>query len=75
MDEKVLEREAMKLSTRDRVLLADALLESLDDDGAQRLQAEWAAEAEDRLSAYHQGDLSAVDGQEYLSELRSRYRT
>jgi putative addiction module component (TIGR02574 family) len=74
MDEKILEREAMKLPVRERALLADALLESLDDDAARNVQLAWAAEAEDRIEAYRRGDLSAIDGPSSLKELRSRYR-
>jgi putative addiction module component (TIGR02574 family) len=74
MDEKILEREAMRLPVRDRALLADALLESLDDEAARSVQQAWAAEAEDRLEAYRRGELSAVNGPNSLKELRSRYR-
>lgn len=74
MDEKILEREALRLPVRDRALLADALLESLDDDATRNVQLSWAAEAEDRVEAYRRGDLSAVDGASALEELRSRYR-
>ena len=74
MDEKILEKEAMRLPVRDRALLADALLESLDDDAARSVQLAWAAEAEDRIAAYRRGDLAAVDGPSSLKELRSRYR-
>ena len=74
MDPKILEREAMPLPVRDRALLADALLESLDDDAARDVQRSWAAEAEDRIEEYRRGDLSAVDGPSSLKELRSRYR-
>ena len=64
----------MRLPVRDRALLADALLESLDDEAARDVQRSWAAEAEDRIEAYRRGDLSAVDGPSSLRELRSRYR-
>jgi hypothetical protein len=74
LDEKILEREALRLPVRDRALLADALLESLDDDAARNVHLSWAAEAEDRVEAYRRGDLSAVDGPSTLKELRSRYR-
>ena len=74
MDEKILEREAMRLPVRERALLADALLESLDDDAARNVQLAWAAEAEDRIEAYRRGEISAVDGPSSLKELRSRYR-
>jgi putative addiction module component (TIGR02574 family) len=74
MDQKILEREAMRLPVRDRALLADALLQSLDDDAARSVQLAWAAEAEDRIEAYRRGELSAVDGPSSFKELRSRYR-
>ena len=74
MDEKILEREAMRLPVRERALLADALLESLDDDAARNVQLAWAEEAEDRIEAYRRGEISAVDGPSSLKELRSRYR-
>ena len=74
MDGKILEKEAMRLPVRERALLADALLESLEDDATRSVQLAWAAEAEDRIEAYRRGDLSAVDGPSSLKELRSRYR-
>jgi hypothetical protein len=74
VDEKILEREALRLPVRDRALLADALLESLDEDATRNVQLAWAAEAEDRIEAYRRADLSAVDGPSTLKELRSRYR-
>ncbi|MEX2442636.1 MAG: addiction module protein [Alkalispirochaeta sp.] len=66
MDEKILEKEAMRLPVRDRALL--------NDHAARTVQPAWAAEAEDRIAAYRRGDLSAVDGPSSLKELRSRYR-
>lgn len=74
MDEKILEREAMRLPVRDRALLADAILESLDDDATRNVQLAWAAEAEDRIAAYRRGDLSAEHGPSSIKDLRSRYR-
>jgi hypothetical protein len=74
MDAKILEREAMRLPGRDRALLADAQLQSLDDDVTRNVQLAWVAEAEDRIEAYRRGDLSSVDGASSLKELRSRYR-
>ena len=69
----ILEREAMRLPPRERALLADALLGSLDDEATRDIQAAWAKEAVDRLEAFHRGEIIAVDGPEALRELRARY--
>ena len=53
-----LEKEAMRLSARERALLADALLESLSDEATQQIQELWAVEAEDRLQAFRISKLS-----------------
>ena len=73
MDEVILEREALKLSARERALLADSLLGSLDDEAARKIEDAWAREADDRLAAYQRGDLKAVDGPSLLKELRKRF--
>lgn len=74
MDQAILEHEAMRLPAKERALLADALLGSLDDDAAREVEAAWARESEDRLSAYRRGDLKALDGPGVLRELRDRQR-
>ena len=74
MDQVILEREAMRLPPKDRALLADALLGSLDDEAAREVEVAWTREAEARLAAYRRGELSAVDGPTVLRELRSRHR-
>jgi hypothetical protein len=52
VDEMILEREAMRLPPRERALLADALLGSLDDEATREIQTAWAREAADRLEAF-----------------------
>lgn len=74
MDEMMLEREALRLPPRERAMLADALLESLEDDASRAILAAWAEEAEDRLAAYHRNEMAAHDGAELLSELRAGRR-
>ena len=41
MDQLILEREAMRLPPKDRALLADALLGSLDDEAVREVEAAW----------------------------------
>lgn len=74
MDQVILEREAMRLPPKDRALLADALLGSLDDEATREVEAAWTEEAESRLAAFRRGEVSAVDGPTVLQELRSRHR-
>jgi putative addiction module component (TIGR02574 family) len=74
MDQAILEHEAMRLPAKERALLADALLGSLDDDAAREVEAAWTNEAEQRLAAYRRGDLKAMDGSKALQELRDRKR-
>ncbi len=70
MDQAILEREALRLPAHQRALLADALLESLEDEAARQVESAWAKEAEARLAAYHSGEISTLDGPAVLRELR-----
>lgn len=63
----------MSLPPRERALLADSLLVSLDDECVRDIEAAWAQEAEARLGAYHRGESKAVDGPMVLREIRNRY--
>ena len=73
MDQAILEREALRLPAHERALLADVLLGSLDDAAVRQIEAAWGKEAEARLAAYHQGEITALDGPEVLRELRNRH--
>ena len=69
-----LESEALKLSTRDRALLAEHLLLSLDDAedvGAEQL---WVAEAKARYVAYKEGAVSADDSDEVIARVRKKLK-
>ncbi len=73
VDQVILEKEALKLAARERALLADALLNSLDDEAAAGIEAAWAKEAEDRRQAFRSGEVQALDGPAVLREMRQRY--
>ena len=45
-----------------RALLADALLESLDDDAAREVEKAWTLEVASRSGAYRRGQIAAADG-------------
>jgi putative addiction module component (TIGR02574 family) len=63
--------QALRLPANDRAALVETLILSLDKPDPQ-LDAQWLAEAEDRLAAYRSGELEAVDAEKVLDELGKR---
>ena len=61
---------ALSLPLPERALVAQKLLESLDEDA--EIDAAWVAEAEDRLAAYERGELQELDYDEVMRELRGK---
>ncbi|MBI3667131.1 MAG: addiction module protein [Acidobacteria bacterium] len=59
-----IEADAMKLSLRDRVKLAQRLVSSLDDEGESGVEVLWAAEAERRLEELRTGKVKGIDAAE-----------
>jgi putative addiction module component (TIGR02574 family) len=53
----------MTLPADERAELVEHLLASLDAADRERLDALWAAEAEDRLDAYERGEIQAVSAE------------
>ena len=73
MDEMILEKEALRLPPRERALLADSLLSSLDEDVTRQIEADWVGEADNRLEAHQKGEIPAVDGPTVLKSIRGQY--
>ena len=65
---KSLLREALQLPSNDRAALVEGLIFSLDQPDPS-LDGLWLKEAEDRLAAYHSGELGAVDAEDVFREL------
>lgn len=65
-----LAEEALALSTEQRALLADRLVESLDAGEASRLDQLWTAEAKRRRDEVRQGRVQTVPGDEALARVR-----
>jgi putative addiction module component (TIGR02574 family) len=61
-------REARKLSPAERIRLVDEILSSIDQTD-RSLDASWAMEVEDRITAYRRGEIRAVE----LSDVLSMY--
>jgi putative addiction module component (TIGR02574 family) len=60
--------QAAKLPPSERLQLIETILATLDKPDPD-IEAAWATEAEDRLSAYRRGELAAVDEREVFGDL------
>jgi putative addiction module component (TIGR02574 family) len=68
------EHDALELPVSARVLLAEQLLDSLDQPDQKRLETLWATEIEQRLSRFERGETKAIPGEEVFRQIRSRHR-
>ena len=64
---KSLLHQALTLPSNDRAALVEGLILSLDKPGPS-FDAVWLKEAEDRLAAWHSGELDAVDAEQVFAE-------
>jgi hypothetical protein len=71
MDVAALEREALSLTVAKRALLADRLLQMLDQADRDRM-GRWGREADRRLKANERGEIASVDGPEAVAAIRRR---
>jgi putative addiction module component (TIGR02574 family) len=69
-----IQEEIIRLSSTERAMLIDILWESLDEERVKEIEAQWAAESEDRIDAVDRGELPTVDGPSALEGLRSSLR-
>ena len=65
-------REASELSERERAELAGLLLESLDGEPDQDVEAAWAEEIERRVRQLDSGEVKTIPWQQVRSELFAR---
>lgn len=65
---------ALALPPDARAMLAEHLIESLDAEDQQRIDALWAEEAERRDKEIEDGIVTAIPGEEVMSRLQSRYK-
>jgi len=72
MDSVLLTEAALKLSPFERAQLIDALWQSLDPAEQDAIDQAWLDESKDRLQAFQQGQLEAVDGETALSALKDQ---
>ena len=68
------ELDALELPASARVLLADQLLESLDQPDQKRLETLWAADIDRRLGCFERGETKTIAGEEVFRRIRARIR-
>lgn len=74
MDSVLLANEALKLPAWERAQIIDALWRSLDPAEQASIDQAWLVESRDRLRAYREGKLKALDGEESLREIETGLR-
>lgn len=66
---KSIEEQARALSAEDRARLAESMLESLHTSIAE-IEALWAEEIEERVSAFDRGEITSYPAEEVIAEAR-----
>ena len=61
--------QALSLPPEERLQVGELLLTSLDDASRQRIDALWAAEAEERLNAFDRGEIRSISALETFDEI------
>ncbi len=67
-------RAALALPPGARAMLADHILESLDDPNQTKIDAAWAEEIERRIRDIDEGKVKLIPGEEVLAKLRARFK-
>ena len=75
MDSAILASEALKLPAWERAQIIDALWRSLDPAEQASIDQTWLTESRDRLRAYEEGKLKAMDGEETLRDIETGLRS
>jgi putative addiction module component (TIGR02574 family) len=65
---------ALALPSESRVTLAERLIESLDAEDQERINALWAEEAQRRDNDLENGRVIGIPGEEVMERLRSRHK-
>ncbi len=70
--EKVL-AEALSLSPKERVTLAENILSSLDSASQKNIDDLWAREAEDRIEAFDRGEIKSTSAKAVFEKINKKY--
>jgi putative addiction module component (TIGR02574 family) len=71
MDSAILAKEALQLTPFEKAQIIDALWQSLDPAEQESIDRAWLAESQDRLKAFHAGEIKALDGESTLRAIES----
>ena len=69
-----LEKEALRLDPRERALLAEHLISSLDADEDPDVERLWIEEAERRYKEYKQGGVKGKPAETVMKEARAKFK-
>lgn len=72
MQSDILTAEALKLSPYERAQIAEALMQSLQDEAQAKRDTAWAAWAEEQATLALEGKLQTIDGPAFLAKLRGQ---
>jgi putative addiction module component (TIGR02574 family) len=67
---KEVEKQALRLSPRDREILAEIILRSLEGESITEIDEAWVAEAEKRYQSYKNGKVEGIPGKHLFSDIR-----
>ncbi len=71
-DSRKIEKQAQKLSAKERARLAMALIESLDQGEDENVEELWLDEAERRLEDYRAGRIEAIPANEVFERIEKK---
>ncbi|HMF31267.1 MAG TPA: addiction module protein [Candidatus Lokiarchaeia archaeon] len=68
-----IEQEISQLSAQERALLAEYLLQSLDEEEDPDAEQAWIEEAERRYKAYKEGKVRGIPADQVFEDIRSEF--
>ncbi len=71
MDSVILTNEALKLPAWERAQIIDTLWRSLDPAEQSSIDEAWVTESRDRLQAFREGKIQAMDAEETLRDIEA----
>ena len=69
-----LEKEIRMLTVHEKAALARTLIEELDGEADENVEAAWADESERRYKAFLDGKLEAVPAEEVIASAKQRFK-
>jgi putative addiction module component (TIGR02574 family) len=70
--EQLLER-ALRLPIQQRIELAEALFDSVDEEDPAALEAAWGEEIQQRIEEIRNGTVETIPADEVMAEMRARF--